>query len=335
MERKGWIDIVRGTAFLMVIFNHLDFDNAIAMRFFCPVYLTSFFFVSGYLFKDYSSFLEMLEHRTRTLLLPFVLLGSLMIVSSYLFSIGEKQIGIKDAFVELFLQHGKSHINSMWFVPSLYVYSIIFYFLLQISKTKYVSELLLISCFTANWFYIYYFEGGSLPWHLHVTGFACFYMFLGNIYKRKEKLLTCLNNIRLSLIEILLYVIIVTFCFGHNNFCISFYGSPFFIDALILTMLGVGIMIGIGKIMKSTLLNYVGANTLVYFAVHGKAMSFVNYLFGVGLSSTFDCFFIEDIFFRELLLIVKTICCAVLIIPFSMIINRFFPVIMGRGFRLW
>jgi fucose 4-O-acetylase-like acetyltransferase len=335
MERIGWIDIVRGAAFLMVIFDHLDFDNVIVMRYFSPIYLTSFFFVSGYLYKDNSSFFEMLEHRTRTLLLPFILLGSLMIVFSYFFSLTEKQIGITDAFVELFMQYGESHINNMWFVPSLYVYSIVFFFLLKISKNKYSLELLSILCFIANWLYIYCFDGVSLPWHLHVTGFACFYMFLGCIYKRREKLFARFNNKKFLLIGIPLYFVTVTFCFEYCNSCISFWGSPFFFDALIITTLGIGVVICVGRNNKSVLLNYVGANTLLYFAVHGKAMSLVNYLYEVSLKASLDSFFINNVFFNESVLIIKTICCAVLIIPFAMIINRYFPKLIGHGFKLW
>lgn len=45
------------------------------MRYFSPVFLTMFFFVSGYLFKENCSFSFVLEQRTRTILLPFLTLG--------------------------------------------------------------------------------------------------------------------------------------------------------------------------------------------------------------------------------------------------------------------
>lgn len=118
--RKKWIDSIRGLAFLMVIFNHLDYDNTIIMRYFSPIFLTSFFFVSGYLFKERLSFSSVFEHRVRTLLLPFVILGSCMIVLSGLFSINTTHMGLVDSFVELFSQYGKAHINTMWFIPSLF-----------------------------------------------------------------------------------------------------------------------------------------------------------------------------------------------------------------------
>ena len=74
-RRLNWIDVSRGIAFLMVIYSHLEYKNDFLMHFFSPVFLTTFFFVSGYLYKEGRSFKQVLEQRTRTLLLPFLLLG--------------------------------------------------------------------------------------------------------------------------------------------------------------------------------------------------------------------------------------------------------------------
>lgn len=59
----------------MVIYSHLDYCDSQIMRFFSPVYLTMFFFVSGYLFKEDCSFNKVFEQRTRTIFLPFLIMG--------------------------------------------------------------------------------------------------------------------------------------------------------------------------------------------------------------------------------------------------------------------
>ena len=71
MLRLKWLDISRGLAFLMVIYSHLEYKENMIMRYFSPMFLTMFFFVSGYLFKEKCSFQKVLEQRTRTLLLLF------------------------------------------------------------------------------------------------------------------------------------------------------------------------------------------------------------------------------------------------------------------------
>lgn len=73
--RLKWLDIARGLAFLMVIYSHLKYKDDMVMRYFTPMFLTMFFFVSGYLFKENCSFAKVLEQRTRTILLPFLTLG--------------------------------------------------------------------------------------------------------------------------------------------------------------------------------------------------------------------------------------------------------------------
>lgn len=73
--RLKWLDISRGIAFLMVIYSHLEYKDDMIMRYFKPMFLTMFFFVSGYLFKEKCSFSKVFEQRTRTLLLPFLILG--------------------------------------------------------------------------------------------------------------------------------------------------------------------------------------------------------------------------------------------------------------------
>lgn len=88
-KRINWLDISRGLAFLMVIYSHLEFCNDSVMRYFSPVYLTTFFFVSGYLFKENCSFSKVFEQRTRTLLLPFLALGMIMIGMNQVLSFHE------------------------------------------------------------------------------------------------------------------------------------------------------------------------------------------------------------------------------------------------------
>lgn len=74
----------------MVIYSHLEYCNPTVMRYLSPVFLTTFFFVSGYLFKENCSFKKVLEQRTRTLLLPFLLSGMVMIAMGQVLTFNER-----------------------------------------------------------------------------------------------------------------------------------------------------------------------------------------------------------------------------------------------------
>lgn len=320
-KRISWIDSSRGIAFLMVIFNHLDYENNIVMRFFAPIFLTSFFFVSGYLFKSDVSFKDIFMHRTRTLLWPFFILGNITILSSCFVSFNEKHIGILESYKELFAQYGYAHINTMWFIPSLYLYSIGFYLLLII-RNRYIRHTLFILFLLLNWYFYYYvFVEFSLPWNVQWMGFAWFYMYLGVLYRYNEGFVDQFAKFPFFVFLLIFYVgyIIIT-----NNSC-NFYGSPLLFDSCALSLSGLFLLISLCKKINIHFFKFVGANTLLYFAFHGKVASFVNVLY--------RHMFIEDInnlIVYEIILIIKTILIALLLIPICKIVNKYFPFILGR-----
>lgn len=326
VNRITWLDTSRGLAFIMVIFHHLDLSNDVGNNFIFPVFLTTFFFVSGYLFKEKVSFSKMLEHRIRTLLIPFVILGSFLILVSSVVSYNEKQIGIRESFIELFTQYGYVHINTMWFIPSLFVYSIVFHLFMSInSGWKWMTEMAFVTFFL-NWLYIYIINGPILPWHIHYLGFACTYMFLGKIYKSCEKEIDKIATVRCCVLALIIYL---SYIFFSGNSC-NFYGSPWGVDSILLSLLGLFVMIKISKTLNSKFVRFVGANTLLYFAFHGKVMSLVNIIL-----NRLDIYVNGSLSIYEAFLIAKAILIAILLIPICIIINKYLPQILGKNYKLW
>ena len=75
-KRIKWLDTSRGLAFLMVIYYHLSTRSVGGIvPYFSPIFLTTFFFVSGYLTTSGILFKKVFEQRTRTLLFPLVFFG--------------------------------------------------------------------------------------------------------------------------------------------------------------------------------------------------------------------------------------------------------------------
>lgn len=46
-ERIEWLDVTRGLAFMMVIYQHMTYCNETIMKYFTPVFLTTFFSCQG------------------------------------------------------------------------------------------------------------------------------------------------------------------------------------------------------------------------------------------------------------------------------------------------
>ena len=327
MKRINWLDTTRGLAFLMVIYSHLEYCDSLIMRFFSPVFLTMFFFVSGYLFKENCSFNKVFEQRTRTILLPFLIMGGGMITLSNILTFNDK-VPLTDAIKGLLFQNGENEL--LWFVAALYVYSIAFYWIERWSGN---TNRLLIVClvlFLLNTAYSIWLHGPSIPWHVHSVGFGCFYMGLGKWYRHNEERINSIIQWKWIVLGLALYIAYI-FIF---NFHVSYAGSKKVVDALFITIIGLAIMIYGCKwcFDKNKFLLFVGANTLFYFAFHGKVYSLLQTILRKLLESTeYQLSYIE---FDVTGFIIVFLDAIILIIP-AIIINKYLPFILGRGFKLW
>lgn len=325
-KRIHWLDVSRGLAFLMVIYSHLEYSNDAVMRYFTPVFLTSFFFVSGYLFKEKCSFSKVFEQRTRTLLLPFLALGMIMILLSQVMTFNAK-VPFMDAVKGLLFQNGTNQL--LWFVAALYVYSVIFYWVERFSRTA--KKLLVISfaLFVLNWLYGK-LQVPSIPWHIDTFGYACFYMGIGKWYKEMEmKANRYVDNKWFVLICFIVYVVSITVLDLH----ISFAGSKYLIDSFVVTLSGLVIVLFLSKhiLQNSRFLLFVGANTLFYFAFHGKVYSILQTLCHKLLS---DAVLNMD-GMHDMIAVGITILDALLLILPAMFVDRYCGFLLGKGFKLW
>ena len=333
-QRLAWIDISRGMSFILVIYAHLRYCNNNLLFWFTPFVLATFFFISGYLYKSSLSFTQVMEQRVRTLLLPFLLFGFSIILLSQFISFGDK-IPLSDAILDFLIQiRGRN--DELWFVAALFVMNIPFYFLVKYccdSKTLLIASLLL---YLLSTIYIYYLKMPFLPWHVQFFGFGCFYMALGYLYRQYENKLTFLETKSVFLILLICYVafLYIRKLFTPNY--VDFNGSFYIFDSLIIIILGLALCVFLSKRMQNTglkfpLLSFVGANSLCYFAFHGKACALLQFVveqlfvrFSIAHTAVIDLF---------LGIFITLAVTLILIIP-CIIINRYFPFVLGKNFKI-
>lgn len=325
-KRIGWLDVSRGLAFLMVIYSHLEYCNDNVMRYFSPVFLTTFFFVSGYLFKEKCSFGKVLEQRTRTLLIPFLILGMTMILLSQIVTFNEK-VALGDEIKGLIFQNGENQL--LWFIAALYVYSIIFYWIERFSKGPNALLVICIILFVLN--KVAETAGlPNIPWHIGSFGYACFYMGLGKFYKEKEEMINKITDKKwIAAASIFIYSVLITV----YDLRISFGGGRFVLDALSVTIPGLIVMIYISKHFAGNckFLLFVGANTLFYFAFHGKVYSLLQTICHKTIPAEILCINgIHD----AIAFCIVFLDAMILILP-AIFINRHFAYVLGKGYRLW
>lgn len=326
-KRIGWLDVSRGIAFLMVIYSHLHYCDSSIMRFFSPIFLTTFFLVSGYLFKEKQSFLFVLENRTRTLLLPFIILGMIMIILSQILSFNE-HASFADSIKGLLLQNGHNQI--LWFIAALYIYSIIFYWIEYFFPSTNKIIIVGLILFILNAILRFWLMLPSIPWHIDAAGFACFYMALGKYYKHHENKIDKIISNKVLILLLILYALLI----WHFDFKFSFYGSRYIIDSLIITIIGLTLCVYISKrfLQNNKFLLFVGSNTLFYFAFHGKIFAVLQ----VILKKILPTYIIGQNHLSDfgIAICIVLLDAIILIIP-MMIVNKYFPQILGKGFKLW
>lgn len=68
--RIEWVDVGKYICIMFVMLTHLDSGSVILDKFFNPFFLTMFFFLSGYVYKQPQSFKEHIAKKTKGLLVP-------------------------------------------------------------------------------------------------------------------------------------------------------------------------------------------------------------------------------------------------------------------------
>jgi fucose 4-O-acetylase-like acetyltransferase len=161
--RIGWIDEFKGFVLLLVCLYHVEqsFPQAqMGMQHLSALRMSAFFFISGMLFstRRFASFKDYFIHKTRVLLVPYILLSLLFLALDpvlYNFDLFPKAprmviMNIRPEIATVWdyiywnlakiFVAGKSSIGSgpLWFVFTLYSVSLIFYGVQKIVPKKFI-----------------------------------------------------------------------------------------------------------------------------------------------------------------------------------------------------
>ena len=169
-KRIGWIDEFKGFVLLLVILFHIEqsFSNAnMGMLHLSALRMSAFFFISGMLFstRRFSDFKSYFIHKTRVLLIPYILLSLLFLALDpvvYNFDLFPKaprmtvmnirpEIACTWDYIywnlaKIFVA-GKSSIGSgpLWFVFTLYSVSLMFYGVQKVKKQAIIAGIAIAS----------------------------------------------------------------------------------------------------------------------------------------------------------------------------------------------
>ena len=273
-NRISWVDQARGIALILVVIGHMGIPYI--GQYFTTVHLPLFFFLSGLTFSIQKGFGAFLIGKVKRLLVPYFCLGIPLLMSSLVTRMRE---GITDissycmVLVKFFLQ--KRH-YTIWFLTCLFVASILLYGIIRAVKNR-LGWVLGAGIGSAVMCIAYWELGGTpLLWNIDAAFLAVFFMALGYYIKMsgfliRERFFKCC----FFFIAAAGYIACVTI----NGF---FYGEKFDMAICQIGLAPVsllGILCGIYCIVfflkcfnLGCILEYLGQNTMVYFAWHQSIM---------------------------------------------------------------
>ena len=331
--RINWIDYLKAGGIFLVVLGH---SNCVPLlrKYIYSFHMPLFYFAAGLTISPYkySSISDLIKDKAKKLLVPYLSITGFTVIfwffycqlSGKTFNLLEILAGILIANNDIiFLVNGPC-----WFIPTLFVSEVLFCIICSFFKTD--QELLLCALFFLLFGYTESLKFNHLLmiWHLNCIPVILFYITLSFLIRKwinKEVSDAKNYSIVLSLFLIIIGLIIATVFNGN----VSFGGNKY--KSILLTIVSSSLSIGglsllCIKYTKQTrfskFLAFIGRNSLIVLAIHKPIIIILR-------------FYIEEFREKSLFSTFVGVIVFVICIPLTYIVDRFFPVLVGRKYKSW
>lgn len=328
-KRISWVDIGKYISIMFILMIHLDSNTKILEALYSPFCINLFLFLAGYVYKQPSSFTTHVKKKIRGLFIPWLVLSNINILMSAIFSFTANR-DIKSEFVMNLLQI-RERGDGIWFVAALFVAFIPFYLINKIKDKKtrlLIFAIIAIICEVYILFFpqdFFPWGNNALPWHIEYIGHAMFWMAMGYYFKNEwEEIIDRHNTVKFRIIIGMVYLLTVYFTYHSGSWLTNLlfnYASRF---------AGIIFVVSLCKVMRSNrYISYVGANTLVYFAFHGKVYTVIQKALETKCGHFYNLCLSNTLTSGMVAILIAFMMSIILIIP-AYIINRWLPWMIGR-----
>ena len=171
-------------------------------------------------------------------------------------------------------------------------------------------------------------ESNTLPWHLEYIFQAMFYMVLGYVFKRKLEI-KC-NELCNRKSVVFLFAMYLLLVYLPHCFAIQMPEAISIVYLYLCEIIGVAVIVGLSKEIKSKwFVRYIGQNTLICFALHGKVYSLIQVILKLLTPSLYTTILNHIVLSSIFAIALTVIVMIVLLLPIY-VINKWFPFIIGR-----
>ena len=280
-KRIEYIDILRGIAMILVLIGHND---TILTKYIYSFHIPLFFFISGLTYKGNSASLkEVIKKRFRNIVIPYLKL-SLFLYFLWILLMNFQGIvlyknDILKNFIGIFYCQGADSMAwglQLWFLPCLFITSIIFYFISKINKKVFI--LISIIAVSSVGFLLNDILRINFLWSFDVALVGVLFYGTGFLLKNK------LNTYKPQIVDFICMLIslVLLIIFNQLNGRVDMYSSQYNNILLFISnsFLGIYIIIIASKLIKQKrIIKFVGINTIIILALHIRVLDFIKKAF--------------------------------------------------------
>lgn len=287
-ERNHTIDILRGLTIILVVFGHIiriGWLNRYIWSFHLPI----FFVISGYLYNPdkFTTFCAFLKRKFKGLIVPYLVFGVLTYMYWLLAECRFRgsDLNAWEQFFGIFYGTRYDHYldfnGPLWFIPCLFTMEILFYIIEKLKRPL----VILVICVALFVFGVYskdYYPW--LPFGICAASIGIIF-YVGGYFLRKlgQKIELGKTWISTHKLLVVLFVIVLVVLqvlavpYSHADLSRRETGNPFIYIGM--AYLGFLIYWQVSVLAKkSKLLEWLGMNSLVIFALHGPVYRALVYI---------------------------------------------------------
>ena len=328
-KRTEWIDIGKFICIMFAMLTHLESGTEGLRRMYSPFFLTVFFFLSGYVYRDGLTFKEHLIKKIKGLFIPWLVFSHFNILLSQIITLKEKN-SLSVQLMWNWLQIREKN-DGVWFVAALFVAYIPFYFFVKQKRPYAMLTLSILLSVLSNVYIavanpeIFPWHSACLPWHAEYIFQAILWMILGYYFKVYGERIFDKYNTKLNCVFLWTIYLFVVYAFSGDYSGWLDIPLGYFVSAL-----GILSIISLCKLVKGNkYFLFVGANTLTFFGLHGKVYAVLEKMMAVFAGEIYQTILANNLASNLFAIMLTILLSLILIIP-AMIINRWFPWILGR-----
>lgn len=328
-KRVEWIDSLRGLAMFFVVWGHTFPTNKWTIRkYIYSFHMPLFFFISGLTFNnsDKIKFKDFVQKRFKSLIIPYFIINIIcyfLMIIIFNFNLYDR-FGYIEDIIGIFISNDEIFYlpsNPSWFLISLFLTEILFYFLKKHSKNDFDLGKVIAICGLISYVNSISKFQFFVPFHIDTVFTGVVFYYLGYLFMKNIKKFNFIfdKKYRMFYIGIICGIIgmIVQFYNRRVSLHANLYGSiTMFYISSICTIFGLILFIKL-FLEKSKLMQNIGKNTIFYLAYHYIFIIIIYYYF-------------EKYFHSNLNIFLMSLFLTLFMYPLSLFVKKYIPILIGK-----